>query len=101
MPQKALTLSRKVEECAPLADGEPDRPGRRAGGVQHHRLVLQALRRGRQRQGLTIVHFPAQPQPFLSRITPYTPLTPPYTPLRGLHNPCTHPLTPLLPPDTP
>ena len=33
-----------------------------------------------ERQGLTLVHFSAQPEPFLKQNTPWTPLIPPNTP---------------------
>ena len=63
MPQNALTLSRKVDECKPLRRG-----------------VLRCLLRRRPRaaagdpiwQGPTLVHFSAQPVPFFVTKSPWT-----------------------------
>jgi len=59
VPQTVLTLSRQVEECKPLNEG--------------HAEPAAQLRRCRraQRQGLTLVHFSAQPEPFWSHLPVY------------------------------
>jgi hypothetical protein len=64
IPQKALTLSRKVEECKPLARGGA--AGAAPGGVE------QAARRPGAVvcRGLHSFAFQINPRPFLTQITP-------------------------------
>jgi hypothetical protein len=59
-------LSRIGNECKPLPSALQKPP--RAENVLHVRQVLMA-----EHQGLTLVHFPAQLEPFLTQSIPYTP----------------------------
>jgi len=42
--------------------------------------LIAEIQDERERQGLTLVHFSAQPEPFLTQDTPYTPRNTPDTP---------------------
>jgi hypothetical protein len=71
---KILKLSFEVSECKPL----PQVCLTDDGDAQRHRaLVLLGRQLDAVQQGFTLVHFSAQPGPFL---TPNTPQTPPSTP---------------------
>jgi len=71
IPQKVLTLSREVYECKPLARGQPDDDGEDTGWQVSAGFKgrSRGTRRG-ERQGLTLIHFSAQPEPFLTQNTP-------------------------------
>ena len=78
-PQKALTLSRKLDECKPLARGNPCLHFIIASPDivlhQHSSRNVRGVPRVQAdwRQGLTVVHFSAQPEPLLTQNTPYVP----------------------------
>ena len=58
--QKALTLSRNLDECKPLPA---------SASVTRARLQEPELASAPMRQGLTLVHFSAQSEPFLTHKT--------------------------------
>ena len=74
IPLKALKLSWEVNECMPLVSGEADADADVHRGRGH-----------RPGQGLTLVHFSAQPEPFLTLNTSSKRLNTPSTP--AFHTP--------------